>query len=118
MPAPRSVLIDIHDKGLDPQVAHKSIDSAGRIKSAGVTNVPEDTQSLTAVPEKDVKKANKKFSKHQDEASTAVADETNVDVMSDQGAGIVEHKQEEAPAAALAETHTQARKRKSHVDNS
>lgn len=36
MPSPKSILADIHDRGLSHEVAHRAVDSTGRIRGASV----------------------------------------------------------------------------------
>jgi hypothetical protein len=95
MPAPRSILIDIHDRGLNPQTAHKSVDSSGRIK----VSVKEDVKP-EPVPEPVVEKpkASAKTASQEESLKTEASGEATVDaVVSNEGAGSVEHsKQEEA----------------------
>ncbi len=93
MPAPRSILIDIHERGLDHEVAHKSVDSSGRLKLSvnktddvvmptGLNPEPE----IEIVIEQKVPNALRKLS----------TESTFEDEKANEGAGSVEHKQAEA----------------------
>lgn len=101
MPAPKAVLRDIHDLGLNPKVAHKSIDSNGRIK--------QPVKAEPTLPK--VKPTKEKQSKDKaPKASTEASVVTDVTVASDEatskadvsseGAGIVEHEKEVASPAS------------------
>lgn len=94
MPAPRSILIDIHERGLNPQVAYKSVDSAGRIK----VSVKEDVMpELAPEPVVEKPKASEKTERKNKTQKTEVSGEAPVEAVSNEGAGSVEHsKQEEA----------------------
>lgn len=47
MPAPRSILIDIHDRKLNPRDAHAALDASGRIKRS----TPARTEDPNPEPE-------------------------------------------------------------------
>lgn len=49
MPAPRAVLIDIANKGLDPKVAYKNLDKNGSLKEnieVPLTSIKKDVQNI------------------------------------------------------------------------
>lgn len=100
MPAPRSILIDIHERGLNPQVAYKSVDSSGRIKpkTADGTHelVPESEAKTNPVTKEKPIKPTKKVA--EDVTQTVASGEETVEVVSDEGAGSVEPKHEEEVA--------------------
>lgn len=94
MPAPKAVLRDIHDLGLNPKVAHKSVDSNGRIKppAKAVEVLPAVEPIADKAPEASKAPAVTKVTKASDEVLPEVA-------VSSEGAGIVEHQQEEVTAS-------------------
>lgn len=108
MPAPRSVLIDIHDRGLNPQVAHKSVDSGGRIKGSVVT---DEKPAPTPEVAKETPVKTGKNTSHKDVTTTVASGEVTAEVVSNEGAGSVEHKQQEeavveTPATSRRKRHT------------
>jgi hypothetical protein len=106
MPAPRSILIDIHDRGLDPKVAHKSVDSNGRIK----VNQTIDTKSEQNYVRKQKTLKSTRKAEPKDETQTVdVSPETSTEIVSNEGAGSVEHKQQEAVAEAPTTTRRSKR---------
>ncbi len=99
MPAPRSILIDIHDRGLNPNVAHKSVDANGRIK-ASVEVSPEQKPEPGARAKKTQAKHVKQTEAEPkaevaDKAPTTASGEAAVAEVTNEGAGSVEHKQQE-----------------------
>lgn len=91
MPAPKSILIDIHERGLDPTVPHKAIGSDGRIKAA--VSVATADEKPKAVKPKTKPSSSPKETKSEVKLDESAVNETLVKA---EGVGSVESEQKAA----------------------
>jgi len=94
MPAPKSVLRDIHDRKLNPNVAHTSVDSSGRIRSKDSIQ-PEAIKEVFELPVAVVVEPEVV----ENAEALIVSDEARPErKANDEGAGSVEQRKEINPA--------------------